>query len=246
MLFSLITVAYNSEATIERTIKSILSQNDNDFEYIIIDGVSSDNTIKIIRQYSSTFNKRAIKLTVISEPDFGIYDAMNKGIKIASGDYICLINSDDWLEPNALELVADEIKSKNPDFIYGDINIIKNNSKKIIKKSKLMKHYISSRYWSHPSSYISKKLYESVGLYKNETIYDDFDLVLRIFKSNAKISVINKPLANFTMNGVSHKKGLKAAFQRANLKYSVYRKNGYSRIYWFECYFLEILKAIIR
>ena len=171
---------------------------------------------------------------------------MNKGIKMAYGDLICMINSDDWFEPNALAFVNEEYEKNKSDFIYGDINIIKSNGHSFVKKSRVMKHYFTTRHWSHPSSFISKNLYNKIGLYENRTIYDDWDLVLRIFKSNAKISVVNKIISNFSMNGVSHKKGFKAAFERAKLKYSIYRKNGYSRIYWFECYFLEILKAIIR
>lgn len=99
MKISIITVCLNSEQTIEQTIKSVIDQNDPDYEYIIIDGDSTDSTLDIIRKY------QAYIAILISEPDKGIYDAMNKGIALASGDVIGIINSDDWYEPEILKTV---------------------------------------------------------------------------------------------------------------------------------------------
>lgn len=101
MLFSIITVAYNAEKTISRTMNSVHEQSYRDFEHIIIDGASSDNTISIVKEYLSD------NLTIVSEPDDGIYDAMNKGVKIAKGDYVLFLNSDDHLKsPRTLEMLA--------------------------------------------------------------------------------------------------------------------------------------------
>ena len=105
-LFSIITVSYNSQQTITKTIDSVLNQTCKDFEYIIIDGNSSDNTISIIKSYEKKFGN---KLRWISEKDKGIYDAMNKGITLSMGDFIWLVNSDDWLEIDALNQVSKKI-----------------------------------------------------------------------------------------------------------------------------------------
>ena len=99
MFISIVTVVYNGEKTIRKTIESILCQEFKDYEYIIVDGLSKDNTVNIAREYERLFEGR---LRIYSEPDKGIYDAMNKGIKLAKGDYIWLVNADDWIEKDAL------------------------------------------------------------------------------------------------------------------------------------------------
>lgn len=103
MLFSIITVCFNSEKIIERTIKSVLEQSYQDYEYILVDGASSDRTLEIIHQYEPLFQG---KMKLISEPDKGIYDAMNKGIRVASGELIGIVNSDDYV----LYVVEKELK----------------------------------------------------------------------------------------------------------------------------------------
>ena len=104
--FSIITICFNSSATIERTIKSVLAQTFTDYEYIIVDGGSKDSTLDIVKKYEPLFEGR---MKWKSEPDKGIYDAMNKGIMRSSGEIIGIVNSDDWLETNTLQILADEI-----------------------------------------------------------------------------------------------------------------------------------------
>ena len=108
MRYSIITVSYNSKKTIERTIKSVLAQSEKDYEYIIIDGDSKDGTIDIVKYYEPLFEGR---LRWISEPDKGIYNAMNKGISMAKGDVIGIVNSDDWLEMDALITISEAINT---------------------------------------------------------------------------------------------------------------------------------------
>ena len=120
MKISVITVCYNSEKTIGRTFKFILKQTLPSFEYIVIDGASSDNTVNIIKEYAPKFAERNIEFYWISEKDKGIYDAMNKGIAMAKGDYIGIINSDDHYMPWTLEMVATEGgKHPNIDVFHG-------------------------------------------------------------------------------------------------------------------------------
>lgn len=122
-MISIITATYNSAETINDTIKSVLCQTNKDFEYIIVDGGSTDETIDIVKSYESEFSGR---LKWVSEKDKGIYDAMNKGIKMASGDIIGILNSDDYYtSDDILQTIADAFKCQNVDAIYGDIHFIK-------------------------------------------------------------------------------------------------------------------------
>src|SRR5690554_4083025 len=115
MKFSIITVCKNSEATIENTILSVISQSYCDFEYIIVDGVSTDKTLDIVNKYRGSIAK------IISEPDSGLYDAMNKGINAASGDYLFFLNSDDkFIDDNVLEKTYIKAKNNKAELLYGD------------------------------------------------------------------------------------------------------------------------------
>lgn len=244
MKISIITVSLNSQNTIKKTIESVLEQDFPPYEYIIVDGDSTDNTLEVIKSYSKDFLSKKIKYTIISEKDFGLYDAMNKGIHLSTGDLIGIINSDDWYEKNALMLVQIEYNREAFDFFYGDINIYK---KEILYKRKKVKKgfFITSRNWSHPSSFISKKTYEKVGLFRCQNIYDDFDLFLRIRKSNTKTTIKNVLIANFSLGGISNIKNMKELIKRIKFRYNAYIKNGYSSLYIFESLFTEIVKYFI-
>ncbi len=184
MKITLITPTYNSSKTITRTIDSIVSQNIFDLEYIIVDGNSKDNTLDLIEPY-----KKIINIKVISEKDEGIYDAMNKGIKMASGEIIGIINSDDLFYSNdILKKVKETFSLFNGlDCVYGDIVYFSKNPKK------------TTRIWSageyeedrlnygwaipHPSMFIKKTIYEKYGLYnKIFKIAGDYEFILRVLK----------------------------------------------------------------
>lgn len=240
---SIITVAYNSEDTIERTIKSVLAQTVLPYEYLIIDGASSDNTLEIAEKYRSEFEKKQIAYHIFSEPDDGIYDAMNKGIKKAQGELIGMINSDDWYEKNALQVVSHAYETTPFDLFFADLIMHMPNGKTFIKRCR-NRRYATSRDWNHPTTFITKKMYETYQ-YRNETIHDDYDLILRIKKAGARVVTKNIAIANFTMNGVSHQKNFGAAMSRVMIKYRIYRQNGYSPIYFFECFLVELAKLIV-
>ena len=157
MLISIITVCFNSEATIARTIESLASQNYRDFEYVIVDGLSSDKTVEIANGYKSIFEKMGVPFTVISERDKGIYDAMNKGIALARGEIIGMINSDDWYEPDALKTVAERYASGGFDMFYADLNVVKPSGKVYVKRSKITA-FPTSRHWNHPTTFIAKRV----------------------------------------------------------------------------------------
>ena len=132
--FSIITVVYNAENTIALTINSILNQSLTIYEYVIIDGKSTDLTLEIIHKYKPQFDLKKIKLKIISEEDLGIYDAMNKGISITNGDWIGILNADDYYEKNTVELVQQFLAENNEsELIHGNINMVYGNGSSIIK-----------------------------------------------------------------------------------------------------------------
>lgn len=195
MKISLITVCYNAEKTIERTIKSVLSQDYENVEYIVIDGLSNDRTMQIVNQYIDQ-----ISITV-SERDMGMYDAINKGIKMSKGDIIGILNSDDaFTNQNVLRLIAEGF-SHNSDIeaVIGNIVFV-NNQEKIIR-------YYSSEGWNpnkfikgymppHPSFYCKREAFVKYGNYRTDfEIAADFELMIRFFKTNS----INFKYMPFTM-----------------------------------------------
>lgn len=240
---SIITVTYNSEATFDKTIQSVLNQSVAPIEYIVIDGASTDRTLEIVKGYEGEFADKGINLKIVSEKDEGIYDAMNKGIRLAGGDIVGIINSDDWYEDIAIETVVKSYEEEKFDLFYADLRMVRPQGDSFIKHSR-DRRYATSRDWNHPTTFITKEMYEKYS-YRTDTIHDDYDLILRLKKAGAKVKVVNEVLANFRMNGVSHEKSLVKAVKRMQIKYKIYRRNGYSPLYFFECLLVEMGKLII-
>jgi len=239
---SIITATHNSEETLKDTIESVLNQTTSPLEYIIIDGVSSDGTLKLAESYQKAFYDKGIEYIIISEPDNGIYDAMNKGILEASGDIIGIINSDDWYEPQAIEKAIHTYKETHYDMMFADLMI---HQKKgcFVKKAGITR-WVHSRNWNHPTTFTHKRIYEE-DLFSLKSVYDDFNLYLKLRKENKNIVVLNEVLANYRLGGKSNKKGLSNAFNRMIARYKIYRDNGYSRLYIFECFLIEGAKFLL-
>ncbi len=244
MLVSIITVAYNSEHCIRKAIESVLNQTYANVEYLIIDGQSTDNTVAIAKEYQNAFQEKGYSYRIFSEKDNGIYDAMNKGIRLATGDLIGLINSDDWYEPIAVETAVNAYKESPYDLFYADLNLIRADGSVIVKRSRLDR-FPSSRHWNHPTTFITKQTYDEMGLYRCQTIYDDFDLILRLRRAGKKVCIKNVILANFRTGGVSNEKSLKKCLQRCKYRYQYYRNNNYSPLYIIECVAMEFAKLIL-
>ena len=241
---SVITISFNSEAVIKKTIESVLKQTYTDIEYLIIDGASKDKTVEIAESYKDAFAKKGIDYKIFSEPDKGIYDAMNKGISKATGEFVGLINSGDWYEPAMIETAVKAYEEKPYDIFYADINLIKENGTIIVKKSKYDK-FPTSRHWNHPTMVVRKEYYEKIGTYKCVGIHDDFEFLLRARKQNARITIKNVTLANFMTGGASNQKSFKKCKKRCHDRYVAYRSNGYGIWSWFECVGIEIAKFIL-
>jgi len=244
---SIITPTFNSEQTIIKTVTSLLEQDFDDFEYIVIDGDSTDGTLQLLEDKKPEFKKRGIPFTVTSEKDGGIYDAMNKGIRKTSGEIVGIINSDDWYEGGALQKVWDCYQKTNFDLFYANLRIWNQDEagklhERLIKKARVRKPVVS-RDWNHPTMFVRRELYDKYQ-YRCESLHDDWDLYLQIRNAGYHIEVLNEIVANFRLNGTSHEKGLKKSIQRGKERYRIYRRNGYSRWYWFECVAIEMAKAI--
>ena len=203
---SIITPTYNSERTIDGTINALLNQSFNDFEYIIIDGVSKDNTIIEIEKYISLFKAKGISVTIINEPDKGVYDAMNKGISLAKGDLIGITNSDDWYENNALELVWNRYSESNVDkdnsMVYGIERVWKDD--KIFNVQRRGASFISESVLPHSAFFVAKKVYERYGAFDlNVKILADYDFICRCVSKGVKLVELDVVVSNFRLGGIS-------------------------------------------
>ena len=207
MKLSLITVTYNCEKTICKCLASVSKQSYKNIEYIVVDGKSSDATIKLINSYSKIIDK------FISEPDEGIYDAINKGIRMATGEIIGLLHADDvFFSDNTLHDIMNKFINQNIDFLYGDVEIFKN-----IDDSKPIRRWTSNKFhpfllnlgWMppHTSMFVKSSLYSEFGLFDTSfSISGDYDFILRVFK-NRKLNPYYMPetLVKMMHGGVSTK-----------------------------------------
>jgi glycosyltransferase involved in cell wall biosynthesis len=202
---SIITVVWNNKKTIKDAIDSVLSQTYKDIEYILVDGASSDGTIEIIKSYEKKINK------FISEPDKGIYDAMNKGINLATGNIIGILNSDDfYIDKYVVEKVAKEFEEKKVSSVYADLIYVKPEN---LEKS--IRYYDSSHFkpdkfpygWmpAHPTFFVKKEIYDKYGVFKTDyKIAADYELLTRfIGKYKISYSYIKEPIVKMRIGGAS-------------------------------------------
>lgn len=203
-MISVITIAKNEEKTIERTILSVINQSAiNEIEYIVIDGKSSDKTLEIINKYKNKISK------IISEPDFGIYNAMNKGIKAANGDYILFLNAGDELFCN--KTIEKFLPKLNCDLIFGDILIRdKNGKNSTIEYDFIDDFELFYKSLPHPCTFIKKECFLKLDLYdETKKIMSDWQWFLKYFKSGGKYSYIKTPVSIFYLGGISTSKKFK-------------------------------------
>lgn len=236
---TIITISYNSEKTIERTIKSVINQNYDDLEYIIIDGGSSDNTLNIIKKYSAYIAKW------VSEKDEGISDAFNKGISFATGDIIGIINSDDGLEPGALRFLMENY-DKETDVYRGNIifwNEETNCRTREVPSMKLNYSGLGLRF-CHQGTFVTREAYHKYGIFNVDYKYNmDFDLLLRFQNKGAKFKYLNYDMAYFTMGGITFSKTNKA--QMIEMENIILSNGGTKRDVW-SYRFVKTLKMLIK
>ena len=253
MKISIITATYNSGKTVGDTLKSVLVQTYHDYELLVVDGASKDNTLEVVKKMEPLFEGR---MRYISEPDKGIYDAMNKGIRMATGDVIGILNSDDfYTSDDALACIAWTLENEKVDAVYGDIHYVDDEDLK-----KCVRYYSSKpfRRWmmrlgfmpAHPSFYCRKEVYEKYGAFdaENYRVAADFENLLRlIFVNKIKTHYINKDFVTMRTGGASNS-GLEShkRIMRDHLK--ALKKNGvYSNFFLLGLRYIykvgEILKS---
>lgn len=229
MKVSLITVCFRSAGVIRTALESVLAQKGVDVDYIVVDGGSDDGTVEILKEYESKFSGR---MRWISERDEGMYDALNKGIKMAEGDVVGILNADDMLEDeNTLAFVASSF-DQGIDCVYGDIRFVRGESKKTTR-------YYSSKRWrpwmhnwgfmpAHPSVYVRREVFDRVGGYKlGYDISADFEWMVRLLcRSRVKSRYLPRSIVTMRLGGKSTA-GLKAMLKLNRENVRANRENGY-------------------
>ena len=237
MTISIITATFNSAATVRDTIESVLRQTYKDIEYIIKDGGSKDDTLAICREYEPRFGGR---MKIISCPDTGIYDAMNQGIEVATGDVVGILNSDDfYTSEDVLATINAALEQDDCDAVYGDIHYVKSDnlercvryySSRNFTRERMMQGYIPA----HPSFYCRREVYQKYGLFDTSfRVAADFEQLLRlIYIEKIRIKYIEKDFVTMRMGGASTS-GIKShvrimkdhlrAFKKNKIKNNVFR-----------------------
>ena len=215
--FSIVTVTYNAESVLDDTIQSIVTQTYHNIEYIIIDGGSTDKTMNVINRYQNLITK------VISEPDNGLYDAMNKGINLATGDYICFMNAgDEFHEDDTLQLIVHTLKGTDlPDVIYGDTDIV-NSEGHFLHKRRLSppekltwKSFKNGMLVCHQAFFARMELAKKTPYDLKYRFSSDFDWCVRILKQARVIHNTHLTLIDYLNEGLTtknHKASLKERF----------------------------------
>ena len=223
MKTSVVTISYNSQALINKTLESVKAQTFKNFEHIIIDGKSTDKTISKAKKFDHISK-------IISEPDKGIYDAINKGIKNSTGEVIGFLNSDDtFYDENSLKLIADAF-DKNTDCVFGDLIYTDKNEKvKRVWNGSAFKKGAFKKGWmpAHPTFYCRRSVYEKLGLYDDSfKIAGDFELMLRFLeKYNIRSKYIPHTLVNMKVGGASNN-GLKSKLDILKEEFRAFNQNN--------------------
>jgi glycosyltransferase involved in cell wall biosynthesis len=203
-LVSIVTITRNSASSIECAIKSVVSQDYGNVEYIVVDGASTDGTTDIIRRYDGSIDYWII------EPDAGISNAFNKGLSFCRGDIIGIINADDWYEPGAVTKAVAAFKDPTVDIVCGLVQYWEGDKKRFIRSSHPEKLKIGM-YINHPSVFVRKSVYQSFGVFDEEYKYAmDYELLLRFKEKGAKFSSLNSVNANMRLAGTSDRNWEKA------------------------------------
>lgn len=231
MKISIVTATWNSGKTVEDTVKSVLSQTYKNYEYIIIDGLSKDNTLDIVRNYEPQFEGR---MKIYSEKDNGIYDAMNKGFQKATGDVLMLINSDDlFARPDAVEMVVREFE-KHPevDGVYADLYYVsQNNINNIVRVWKTGQQKQMRYGWlpAHPTFYVKRECYQKYGYFNLKyPLAADFELMLRFVEGHGvKLTYLPEFLVKMRLGGATSK-NLKNIYKQDVETINAFKENGLS------------------
>jgi glycosyltransferase len=247
MVLSIITINRNNAAGLEKTMQSVLSQTRMDYEYVVVDGASTDGSVAVIERLAPAFGDR---LKWISEPDKGIYDALNKGIRMATGDAIGFLHSDDvFYSTDSVAHIARALEEEGVQVVYGDLQYC--NGEKVVRRWKSNDfNPCALKYgWMppHPTVYVRREVYQEVGEYDEWfRISADYDMMLRIFTAGYRSRYLPEVLVSMEVGGASNK-NTKARLSKTQEDYIVLKKNhvgaGYLTV---ACKQLRKVKQFIR
>ena len=231
MKISIITATYNSQVTLSSCMTSVLQQSYQNIEYVIVDGNSTDETLELVKQHQLQFPQ--IEFKILSEPDSGIYDALNKGVQLATGEVIGFVHSDDILADNQIiSKLANQFDKENVDGVYGDLQYVdKNNIGKIIRywKSNDFNSSLLKKGWmpAHPTLFLKKEVYEKYGEFSlSFKISADYDFMLRILKDDSlKFTYLPNVITKMREGGASNR-SVKNIIQKTKEDYRAARSNN--------------------
>ena len=243
MKISIITATYNSENTLKDTLESVLKQTYADYEHIIIDGASKDETMEIVKSYEEKYKGR---LRYISEKDKGLYDAMNRGIQMATGDIIGILNSDDiYAHENVLSKIAETFTKTNCDATYANLVFMDYETMSKVQRVWKSKEGKLEDGWhpAHPTLYLKKEVYEKIGLFNLEyKIVADYDFMIRMLEDKEiKLSYIDDTIVHMRVGGVSTD-GIKGYYKNLKEAHKALVKNKLPHPYYID--FRRCIKTI--
>lgn len=235
MKISIVTIVLNDKNNIERTIQSVLAQ-DIEFEYVIIDGGSTDDTLDVIEKYKDKIN------ILVSEPDTGIYNAMNKAIDLVNGEWVCFMNSGDmFFDSNVLKKILPNLDD-NVDIVYGDQEVRYISKSKILKADKNIKDIWKGMVFSHQSCFVKKDILKQYRFNESNRITADYELFNILYKANKRFKYIPMIVASVSAGGVSDIKRIDSIVSRWN----IIDKNFGLNIYYLKLIILEMIKSYIK
>lgn len=246
-LVSIITVCFNSEKTIKRTIESVLNQTYRNIEYIVIDGLSTDSTIDILNGYKSEFANRNIDFKVVSEKDNGIYDAMNKAIKIAKGEWTGIINSDDWYEKNACELVVNNIDSEIG-LIYGICALYDLIQDETYSFVGVMQHSPEAMYYlnkdmAHPAVFVNHSIYKQYQFSLEFKLASDVDFLMWVYSHGYKSKFVPNIISNFRCDGATGQQKFLSSIENITVRYKYGR---ISKLFYLKRKIVNLIKLFFK
>jgi len=236
MKISIITIVYNNSECIEDCIKSVLKQTYPNVEYIIIDGGSTDGTLDIIKKYKDRID------VVVSEKDSGIYNAMNKGIHLVGGDWICFMNSGDiFYDSNVLTNILPNIEN-SLDVVYGDWEVRYENKKRVLKGDEDIENIWKGMLFSHQSCFVKKDILKQYKFNETNRITADYELFYTLYKANKKFRYIPMIVASVSAGGLSDIKRVESILSR----WKIIDKSFFVNIYYLKLIIVELIKIPIK
>ncbi|MGH2307046.1 glycosyltransferase family 2 protein [Aliarcobacter sp. ERUVET-8] len=235
MKISIVTIVLNDKINIEKTIQSVLNQN-IDIEYIIKDGGSTDGTLEMIEKYKDKIN------ILVSEKDSGIYNAMNKAIDLANGEWICFMNSGDlFYDSNVLKNILPYLEN-SVDVVYGDQEVRYISKRKIVKANQSIKDIWKGMRFSHQSCFVKKDILKQYRFNETNHITADYELFYTLYKAEKKFKYIPLVVASVSAGGVSDIKRVESIVSRWNIIDKSFSVN----IYYLKLIIIEMIKPYIK